>query len=125
MFYKDCIITSFHLHNGFYRNVHYNFYDRRKNLKQGNTARHKSALKRARQNIKRSERNNLIRASVRTALKKVRSAVEKKDSAEAAEALKKTIPMIDKAVSKGVIFKNTGSRKISRLTRLVQKVKAS
>ena len=94
-------------------------------MKQGNTARHKSALKRARQNIKRSERNNLIRASVRTALKKVRSAVEKKDSAEAAEALKKTIPMIDKAVSKGVIFKNTGSRKISRLTRLVQKVKAS
>ncbi|MFQ5559231.1 MAG: 30S ribosomal protein S20 [Nitrospinota bacterium] len=88
----------------------------------GNTARHKSALKRARQNIKKRARNNLIRTSLRTAIKKMRTLAEEKKQEEVGESLKLVIPMIDKAVSKGVLPRNTGSRKIARLTKLYNKL---
>jgi small subunit ribosomal protein S20 len=46
-------------------------------------------------------------------------AIEKKDAEGAQKALLKTIPLIQKAQSKGVFHKNTTARKISRLTRAV------
>jgi small subunit ribosomal protein S20 len=82
-------------------------------------ATHLSAIKRARQNEKRRLRNLNIKTTVKSSIKKVRVAVAKKDVEEAQKALLKSIPLIQKARSKGVFHKNTSARKISRLTREV------
>ena len=52
-------------------------------------------------------------------VKRVRVAVQEKNEKKAKEALARVIPLIDKAASKGVIHWRTRSRKISRLTKLV------
>ncbi len=82
-------------------------------------ATHKSALKRQRQNEKKRARNVHIRSTLKTVIKRVRLAVEAKDVEKARTALAEAIPAINKAKSKGVIHGNTASRKVSRLTRLV------
>jgi small subunit ribosomal protein S20 len=82
-------------------------------------ATHKSALKRQRQNEKKRARNVHIRSTLKTVVKRVRLAVEAKDVEKARTALAEAIPAINKAKSKGVIHGNTASRKVSRLTRLV------
>lgn len=82
-------------------------------------ATHASALKRVKQSEKRRLRNLHIKSTVKTAVKKVREAIEKKDVEGAQRALRKAISLIQKACSKGVFHKNTSSRKISRLTRAV------
>jgi small subunit ribosomal protein S20 len=84
---------------------------------------HLSAIKRARQNEKRRLRNLDVRSEVKSSVKKVRTAVEKKDLEGAQKALLKAIPLIQKARSKGVLHKNTSARKISRLTREVNSLK--
>jgi small subunit ribosomal protein S20 len=80
---------------------------------------HLSAIKRARQAEKRRLRNLHIRTTVKSSIKTVTMAIEKKDAEGAQKALLKTIPLIQKAQSKGVFHKNTSARKISRLTRAV------
>jgi small subunit ribosomal protein S20 len=87
-------------------------------------ATHLSAIKRARQNEKRRLRNLNIRTTVKSSIKKVRVAIEKKDVEGARKALSKTIPLIQKADSKGLFHRNTSARKISRLTREVNALKA-
>ena len=82
-------------------------------------ANHKSAAKRNRQNTIRNARNNHVRTTMRTLVKNVREAVAAGDSDAAQTALAKAIPYIDKTSTKGVIHKATASRKISRLTKLV------
>lgn len=82
-------------------------------------ANHKSAEKRNRQNKIRNARNTHIRSTMRTYVKKVRLAVSEGDSDVAKSMLEKAVPCIDKAATKGVIHKATASRKISRLTKLV------
>ena len=82
----------------------------------------KSAIKRMRQSETRRVRNNGIRSSVRTAVRKFREAVAKGDAAEAQELFKKAAAAIDKAEGKGVI--GAGSRKISRLARAANTVAA-
>ena len=84
---------------------------------------HASAIKRAKQNVKRRIRNLDIKTLVKSSVKKVRTAVEKKNVEEAQKALQKTIPLIQKARSKGVLHQNTSARKISRLTREVNALK--
>ena len=75
-----------------------------------------SAEKRNRQRIKRRARNQSHLSTMRTYVKRVRTAIESKD-AKTAEALKAAVRVIDKAASKGVIDRKTASRKISRLTK--------
>jgi small subunit ribosomal protein S20 len=87
-------------------------------------ASHQSAIKRARQNKKRRTRNAHVKTTVATHVKKVRLAVEKKDIEGARQALTKAIPLIQGACSKGVFHKNASARKISRLTREVNALKA-
>ena len=82
-------------------------------------ANHKSALKRFKQNEKKSQRNKHVRSTLRTFVKHVREAVEGKDAAVAKVALAAAIPVIDSAASKGVIHRSNASRSVSRLTRLV------
>jgi small subunit ribosomal protein S20 len=80
---------------------------------------HKSAEKRMRQNETRRMRNRHVKTSIKTMVKRVREAVQEKNEKKAKEALARVIPLVDKAASKGVIHWRTRSRKISRLTRLV------
>lgn len=82
-------------------------------------ANHKSAAKRNKQNAVRNARNNHIRTTMRTLVKNVREAVAAGDAETAQTALTKAIPYIDKTSTKGVVHKATASRKISRLTKLV------
>jgi len=82
-------------------------------------ANHKSAVKRNRQNAIRNARNNHIRTTMRTLVKNIRDAVASGEAEAAQAALNKAIPYIDKTATKGVIHKATASRKISRLTKLV------
>ena len=88
-------------------------------------ATHLSAIKRARQNEKRRLRNLNIRSTVKSSIKKVRVAIEKKDVEGAKKALSKAVPLIQKADSKGVFHRNTSARKISRLTREVSALKTA
>jgi len=82
-------------------------------------ANHKSALKRVRQNAKRNEINRGNRSKVRTQIKKLRAAIAGNDKTAGNELLSPTVSVIDKAVSKGIIHKNTGARYKSRLTKHV------
>lgn len=82
-------------------------------------ANHKSALKRNKQNAVRNARNNHIRSTMRTFVKKVRTAVAEGNLEVAEAALAAAIPYIDKTATKGVIHKATASRKIGRLSKLV------
>ena len=61
-------------------------------------------------------RNKSIKSRVKTFVKKVLSAVEAKNVDEAKAALQVAYKELDKAVTKGVLKKNTVSRKKSRLT---------
>ncbi len=87
-------------------------------------ASHASAIKRAKQNEKRRFRNLNVKTLVKSSIKKVRVAIEKKDMEGAQKALQKAIPVIQKARTKGALHRNTSARKISRLTREVNTLKA-
>ena len=80
---------------------------------------HKSAEKRIRQNETRRMRNRHVKTGIKTAVKRVREAVQAKNKAKAQAALAQVTPLVDRAVNKGVIHWRTGARKISRLNRLV------
>lgn len=82
-------------------------------------ANHKSAEKRNRQNVKRRQRNRVIKAAVRTAIKRTRTAVEAGDKKEAQELLKKAERAVGKATAKGIYHKKTAARKVSRIAQLV------
>ena len=77
----------------------------------------KSAKIRILVNETKAARNKAIKSSVKTAMKKVESAVAANDKALATETLKAAIAEINKAGSKGVYHKNTCARKVSRLTK--------
>lgn len=74
----------------------------------------KSAEKQNRKMIKNRARNRAAMASLRTAVKSARSAVDGK-AADAAALVKKAVAVIDSAVSKGILKRETASRYVSRL----------
>ena len=80
------------------------------------------SAKRARQSEKRFAVNKARRSRIRTFLRKVEEAIASGDAAAAAEALKAAQPELARGVSKGVLHKNTVSRKISRLASRVNAV---
>lgn len=84
----------------------------------------KSAEKRNRQRIKRRARNQFHLSTMRTYVKRVRTALEAKDLGKAGEALKQAVSIIDRAAQKGVIARKSAARKISRLTLAVGKISA-
>ena len=81
----------------------------------------KSAKKRILTSEKRAAKNKAVKSGVKTAVKKVRLAIEANDAAAAAAAFESAKSIIDKAASKGVLHKNTASRKVSRLAAAVKK----
>ena len=86
---------------------------------------HKSALKRARQNIKRNARNRANRTALRTAIKKHQALLDKKDFEAAEAGLPLLYRAIDRSVTKGVLHKRTAARYKSRLTGALNKGKAA
>ncbi len=85
-------------------------------------ANHKSAEKRVRQNVKRNEINRSNRSKLRTQIKKLRAALTAADKKQSGELLNPTVSLIDKAVNKGLIHKNTAARYKSRLTKHVSEL---
>ena len=75
-----------------------------------------SAKKRVRRDERRTEVNRARRGRVRTYIKKVEAAIEGKDKAAAEVALKAAEPEVMRGVTRGVLHRNTASRKISRLS---------
>lgn len=82
----------------------------------------KSAKKMVRKIARRTEVNKSRRSRVRTYVRKVEEAIASGDKTAATAALKAAEPEIMRGVTKGVIHKNTGSRKVSRLAARVKKL---
>ena len=83
-------------------------------------ATHKSAVKRARQALRRRDRNRQVRTRLRSAVKAVREAVATGDREQATLSLRQAEGILRKAASKGVIPKQRASRQVARLARAVQ-----
>lgn len=82
----------------------------------------KSAKKRILVNRTKADRNKAIKSGVKTAVKKVNAAIAANDKEAAKTALNAATVTISKAASKGVLHKNTASRKVSRLALAVNKM---
>ena len=78
------------------------------------------AKKRARQITRRTEVNKARRSRIRTFVRKVEEAIAGGDQKIASEAFQEVQPEIMRGVSKGIMHKNTASRKISRLSSRVK-----
>jgi len=87
-------------------------------------ANHKSAEKRARQTIVRTERNRFYKTRIKNLTKAVRVAVEAGDKEAAAAALKDVNKNLHAYAGKGILKKNTAARRVSRLSKLVNTVAA-
>jgi small subunit ribosomal protein S20 len=85
-------------------------------------ANHKSAIKRAGQNEIRRMRNKSVKTRIKSSVKNLRLAASEKSSEAALKILDDAKSIIDKAAKKGVIHTKTASRKISRLTKLVNTI---
>ena len=84
-------------------------------------ANHKSALKRIRQNVKRNERNKGFLTLIKTVTKKVTAEAEAGNKEQALIELKRAEKVIAKVGGKGILHSRAASRKISSLTRLVNR----
>ena len=82
---------------------------------------HKNALKAVRQSEKRRARNRAVQSGVKNVTKKLQAAVENKKTDDTAALLREAARALQRAASKGVLHRNTASRKLSRLTAQVRK----
>ena len=84
----------------------------------------KSAKKRVLVTARNTERNTAFKTGIKTAIKKVLACAASEDKSELNALLSKAYQLCDKAVSKGILHKNTAARKKSRLTKAVNKLTA-
>lgn len=78
----------------------------------------KSAKKRMRSSIKKTDVNTLVTSSMRTAIKKFERVVKEGNKEEASNNLNIAVQRIDKAMSSGLVHKNKAARLKSRLTKM-------
>ncbi|MEN8194925.1 MAG: 30S ribosomal protein S20 [Pseudomonadota bacterium] len=83
-------------------------------------AHHKSAKKRIRQTTRRTEVNSSRVSRIRTYVKKFDMALASGDKAAAEAALREAMPELQRGVTRGVLHRNTVSRKISRMSARVK-----
>lgn len=88
-------------------------------------ANHASAAKRARQRIKRTNRNRLLLGSLRSSLKRARTALSGGDASAAQSVVANAASAAARAASKGIIHKNAAARLSSRLQRALNKLGAA
>lgn len=86
---------------------------------------HPSAEKRHRQSLKRQARNRVIKTRARTVAKNALEAIGGSDPEAARNALREAARVLQKAASKGVIKRNTASRKIARLSRRLHRAQTA
>ncbi len=84
----------------------------------------KSAIKRVLVAKRNEERNVAFKSSIKTAVKKALALANGEDNEALNKALSKVYQLCDKAVSKGILHKNTAARKKSRLTLAINKLQA-
>lgn len=84
----------------------------------------KSAIKRVLVAKRNEERNVAFKSSIKTAVKKALALANGEDKEALNAALSKVYQLCDKAVSKGILHKNTAARKKSRLTIAINKLQA-
>jgi small subunit ribosomal protein S20 len=94
-------------------------------LRRQEVAIHKSVIKRQKQAEKQQLINKSAKSLLKTLAKKVEQAVEAKNADVAKAAMVNAMKAYDKAASKGILHKNTASRKISRLSMKVGKITAA
>lgn len=82
--------------------------------------RHKSAMKRTRQNIRRAIRNKAALSRMKTLVRKVRTSKAKDD---ATKALRMAVKYMDEIAARGVIHRNRASNQKSKLTKFVNTLK--
>jgi small subunit ribosomal protein S20 len=87
--------------------------------------RHRSAIKRHEQSVKRAARNQVVRTHVRRAVRELRETIARKEVATAVSQLQSVTKIVHKAVTKGVLHRNNAGRRISRLSRQVAALRAS
>jgi small subunit ribosomal protein S20 len=83
-------------------------------------ANHLSALKRARQTVKRTGTNRTNTSRLRGVLREMRETIAKGDKTAAETTYRATVSALDKAIQKGVLHKNTAARYKSRLSARVR-----
>ena len=76
----------------------------------------RSAMKRIKQNEKRRLRNRAVRSTIRSSMKSARTAAAEK-SPQSKEVVLEAIRVLDRAVTRGIIHRNTAARKKSALAR--------
>ena len=86
-------------------------------------ANHKSSKKRILRNNKRNEINSNRISRIRTYIKKVETEISSENKDKANEAFNLAMPEIQRGDSKGLIHKNTASRKLSRLSNKIKSIK--
>ena len=85
----------------------------------------KSAKKRVLVNTKRTEINKSERSAVKTAIKTINSVIEAGNYEEAMKLLPQTFSILDKAVTKGIMAKNTAANKKSKINNKINALKVS
>lgn len=78
-----------------------------------------SAAKRNRQNLKRRIRNKMVKSEVRSSTRKFLELVQNQAKEDAKNQYVSVAGLLDQAVSKGVVHKNTASRKKHRLHKVL------
>jgi small subunit ribosomal protein S20 len=78
-------------------------------------ANHKSAAKRAKQTIVKTERNRFFKARIKNVVKSVLVAIDAKDKDAATTAMKNANKYLHHCVSKNILKKETAARKVGRL----------
>ena len=86
-------------------------------------ANHFSALKRARQTEKRTAHNRGQKSALRSAIRELRESITTGDAGAAREQFKQSAATIDRAVSKGILHRNTAARYKSRLSARLSAIK--
>ena len=85
----------------------------------------KSSLKRIRSNERKRVRNVAVRTNIKTEVKRVEQAIEQGNYEVAKKMLSEVSSTLDSASTKGIIKKNTGSRKKARLAKKINDLQAS
>lgn len=86
---------------------------------------HPSVIKRHRQSLKRRARNQETKSRLRTLIKKARQVIASQDREKASVEIREVNKALGKAVSKGIIKRNTASRWMARLSRSTTRIDAS
>jgi small subunit ribosomal protein S20 len=83
---------------------------------------HPSVIKRHRQSLNRRARNQDVKSRLRTLIKRARQAIASQDRDKASVEIRGVDKALGKAVSKGIIKRNTASRWLSRLSRSIDRI---